>query len=356
MKRFGLGLALAGLLASAASAMVVGETHLRATSATAVSRDKDGSPEVRVTIWYPAAADARETPRNIGSPGRVVFEGGSAADNATVLAGARYPTVLLSHGFGGSARMMSWFGTELARGGYVVIAVDHPGNNGRDKMTVAGATLWWERADDLRDALTAVRADARFAVAVDPARLGVAGFSAGGMTALVAAGARLDPARYDRFCAANPDDGICRPQVEMPELAGKRRADAFATPAMQAALAQAGADHAVPGVRAVFAMAPALVQAIVPESLGRVGVPVAIVLGRADTVAPPATNGEVAVKALPRATLAALDGVGHYDFLSTCTTFAHRHVPQCKGVTVDQGATHAAALAQARALFDAALK
>ena len=61
------------------------------------------------------------------------------------------PVILFSHGFGGTARIMAWFGTALARHGLIVIAVDHPGNNGRDPMTLAGAVLNWERPGDLAD-------------------------------------------------------------------------------------------------------------------------------------------------------------------------------------------------------------
>ena len=38
----------------------------------------------------------------------------------------RQPVLLLSHGFGGTARIMGWFGIAMARAGYIVIAVDHP--------------------------------------------------------------------------------------------------------------------------------------------------------------------------------------------------------------------------------------
>jgi predicted dienelactone hydrolase len=47
----------------------------------------------------------------------------------------------------------------LARHGYVVVAVDHPGNNGRAPMTVGGAVLYWERPGDLAAALDKVKSD-----------------------------------------------------------------------------------------------------------------------------------------------------------------------------------------------------
>lgn len=45
--------------------------------------------------------------------------------------------MLLSHGNGGSARVMDWFGARLAHFWNLVVAVDHPGNNGVDAMTEA---------------------------------------------------------------------------------------------------------------------------------------------------------------------------------------------------------------------------
>jgi predicted dienelactone hydrolase len=83
---------------------------------------------------------------------------------------------------------MGWFGIAMARDGYVVVAVDHPGNNAVDQMTVPGAALYWDRADDLRAALEATERDPAIGPHMDLARLGVAGFSAGGFAALVAAG------------------------------------------------------------------------------------------------------------------------------------------------------------------------
>jgi predicted dienelactone hydrolase len=108
------------------------------------------------------------------------------------VAGDRLPTLLLSHGNGGSARMMGWLGTALARAGYLVIAVDHPGNNGADEMTLPGSLLTWLRADDPARRAGGGAGRSGAGPARRSERLGVAGFSAGGYTALLAAGARPD--------------------------------------------------------------------------------------------------------------------------------------------------------------------
>ena len=349
-----LGLAAALLcFAATAHAGPVGERHLTTTDAAAALRNADGSSNVRVTVWYPAAAGAAEQRLDLGPPGHPLFIVGAAAPDAPFADARARPVILFSHGFGGAARMMGWFTTALARAGYVVVAVDHPGNNGLDKMTVAGAVLNWDRAEDLRAALAAVRADPTIGPHLDLARLGVAGFSAGGYTSLVSAGARVDIARLMAFCRANPTDGVCAPQKEFVVTQDDIQR-ALATPAIAAEAAHAGDDHRIPGVRAAFAIAPAIVQALPPEGLARIDVPVAILLGDIDPVAPPATNGLIAARAIPHAELRVLPGVGHYDFLSTCTPDGVAHVPVCAD-KVPQDETHTAAIDMALSFFERTL-
>jgi predicted dienelactone hydrolase len=354
LRRIALGAAASVLLASAAAAGTVGELHRVAMEPTAGLRDARHRTDLRLTIWYPAAADAVEQPVVIGPPGRPLFEAGAAAPDAAFAAdGKRHPIVLLSHGFGGTGRVMGWLGIPLARQGFVVVAVDHPGNNALDAMTLPGAILWWDRAEDLRSALAAVTRDPLIGPHLDAARVGVAGFSAGGFTALVAAGARVDRNRLVQFCASHPDDAGCAPQPEFPTSPADIE-KALAVPELQAEVAHAGDDHSVPQVRAAFVMAPGLVQALDPASLAGLRLPVEIMLGDADGSAPPATNGLVAARLIPGAGLSLLHGVGHYDFLASCTDAARSTLPWCP-TPVPQADTHAKAVAAAAALFGRSL-
>jgi predicted dienelactone hydrolase len=344
---------LAALAAWPAIAATVGERHLVAHEASAALRNASHSDELRITIWYPGAAQAVEAPLNVGPPDKPLFTPGSAALNADFEDARPRPVILLSHGFGGTARIMAWFGTALARHGYVVIAVDHPGNNGRDPMTVAGAVLSWERPGDLKTALDKAKTDPTIGPHLDLNRLGAAGFSAGGFTTLVEAGARVDFERFLRFCDAHPDDGICAPQKEF-QFPRKDAEAFFAQPAGAAELAHAKDDLSIAGVKAAFVMAPGIVQSLDPESLKGLRTPVAIVLGDADKVAPPATNGDVAAALIPGAKLTVLPRVGHYDFLAECTQAGDATVPVCP-TDVPRAATHKAAIDGALALFGATL-
>jgi predicted dienelactone hydrolase len=348
-----LAVLLAAVVAGAATAATVGERHLVAHEASAALRNASHNDDLRITVWYPAAPDAVEAPLDIGPPGAPTFTPGSAAADAAFEDARPRPVVLLSHGFGGTARIMAWFGTALARHGYVVVAVDHPGNNGRDPMTVGGAVLYWERPGDLAAALDRVKGDPSLGSHLDLNRIGAAGFSAGGFTALVEAGARVDFDRFLRFCEAHPDDGICAPQKEFQYS----RSDAetfFKQPAVAPARAHLKDDLSIPGVKAAFVMAPALVQSLDPDSLKAMRPPVMILLGDADKVAPPATNGQVAAALIPGAKLTALPHVGHYDFLAECTPAGNATIPVCP-TEVPRAATHKTAIDDALAFFDATL-
>jgi len=344
-----LALALTALAGAAAAAAKVGERHLETTNPTAALRDAQHRDTVRVTVWYPAAADAKEERIDLGPPGKPMFIVDQVAQNAAFADTKARPVILFSHGFGGTARMMAWFGAPLARAGYVVVAVDHPGNNGMDKMTTPGAIMSWTRAGDLKAALAAAKADPAIGPHMDLARVGAAGFSAGGFTSLVAAGAKVDMNRFLAFCKGHPTDGVCAPQKEYP-LSMDDAQKAMASAELAPEAARAGDDHRIPEVKAAFAIAPAIVQGLPPEGLAKIKVPVAIFLGDADPVAPPATNGLVAAKAIPHAQLITLPGVKHYDFLSTCTPAGQAVVEICKN-ELPQDPTHKAALDAALAFF-----
>lgn len=79
--------------------------------------------------------------------------------------------------------------------------------------------------------------------------------------------------------------------------------------------------------------------------------PVEIMLGDLDTTAPPATNSLIALRMIQNASLMELWGVGHLDFVSTCTELGRAQVPICK-TRVPQDDTHARAIHAAEVFFD----
>lgn len=277
------------------------------------------SHALRVTIWYPAAIDAREEPQWTGPPLVPFFSAGSSARDAAAAAGPRRPLILLSHGNGGAASNLAWLGTALAGHGFVAVAVNHPGNNALDAYTVEGFSLWWLRAVDLGAVIDAVLDDKTFGSRIDPARIGAAGHSLGGYSVITAAGAITDPERLQAFCRSRAADASCRPPPPSAEMRQKTVARLESDPDFRRRYGEAGKSYRDDRVRAVFAMAPGPGPVFAPESLAKISIPVAIVAGSADEIVPSASAAEPLARAIPHATLRLFHEAGHWVFLGTCT-------------------------------------
>lgn len=319
------------------------------------------------TIWYPADSEAREETQWIGPPNAPLFNAGKAIPGAKVagakIAPGRFPLIALSHGTGGSAMIMGWFASGLAAHGYIVAAVNHPGNNATETYTTQGFVLWWERARDLSVVIDKMLADSVFAAGIDRKRIGAAGFSLGGYTMIEIAGGITRRSLYIDFCHSPKADGICADPPEFPGLTAKfLNAEQTAAKEheleMQSSLQHASDSFRDQRVRAVFAMAPALGPAFDPESLSRISIPVAIVAGNADTNVPVASSAEFFAQHIPHATLKLLPGVDHYTFLAVCTDRGRQAQPQLCSVdtAIDRDAVHNDTVGQAADFFAAHLK
>ncbi len=287
----------------------------------AVRRNWRGAAEhsLHVTVWYPAADTAIETPQTIGSPAQPLFRAGQAAPHAAFAPAMEpFPLVLLSHSSGASAQQMAWLGTALARAGFLAAAVDHPGNNAVTGTTAEGFLLWWERATDLSEVLDGLLADPELAPHIDRARIGAAGFSLGGTTVLELAGARSDVAPFYDLCRQAPDNASCHaPEMhDMPR--GEQLLQAVRKTSGES-LARSAESYRDPRLRAVFALAPALGIVLTPESLHAIRLPVELVVGAADPTAPAAANATAIKSHIRGAREVILPGVAHYTFLDSCT-------------------------------------
>lgn len=325
----------------------VGTTTLDLADDTRPSWRGDGPRPLLSELWYPATDDATETAQFAGSKHRPVFLAGRAAANAPIRAG-RYPLVLMSHGTGGLAKHLAWLGTALAATGFVCAALNHHGNNALEPPDPRGFMLWWERARDLSKVADLLLADATFAPHLDEDKVAAVGFSLGGHTALLLAGARTDLAAFRAFCAGPDADATCRDQVEFPGMRDKFARLAEQDEAVQASLASSSKSYRDERVKAVVVLAPAMGGALTEESVTPVQLPVRIVVGAADRVAPVTTNAGRIARLLPNATLLVLPDVGHYTFLGTCTEFGHQKIPTfCDDPPgVDRAAVHRQVAAQ----------
>jgi predicted dienelactone hydrolase len=307
-------------------------------------------------LWYPAVPTAETSPQWLGPADSPWFRLGMWAEGAP-RADGRYPLVVLSHGTGGSSTMLGWLAQALAERGYVVAAVNHPGNNALEPYTAEGFLLWWERARDVSTLIDHLMADPELSVRIDPRHVGAGGFSLGGYTVLALAGARTDPQAFRAFCRSRAV-GICRDPAEFPGLFARWGELEKTDPAFQRASRQAGAAYRDARVRAAFALAPALGPALTSESLRRVSIPVAVVAGELDSVADLDSNAKKVSALLRQAKLTVLPGAGHYSFLASCTDRGREARPELcvDAAHVDREAVHRDAAELAIKFFGRTLK
>ncbi len=353
-------LGLAGTPACAADAPAsfhVGET-MRVFRPAEQRNWRGAKTQALVTvIWYPVDAALAEQPHDIGPPGTPQFLGHPLTTGAPIAPeSARYLLIVLSHGTGGSAGTMDWIGAALAASGYIVAAVNHPGNNALEPLTWDGFTLWWERATDLSEVLDGVLADPVLAPHIDSARIGALGFSLGGYTVLELAGARTDLPAFIAFCSSPAADAICDPP-EMARVVDRPAPGAEPTPQSKASLARSGASYRDPRIKAVFAIAPAVGQAFDAKSFTDVSIPVELLAGDKDVTAPVPTNAGHIAALLPAAKVILVPGAGHYTFVPVCVRAMEQTMPQlCSDAPgTDRAAVHALAIEKARAFFSRVL-
>jgi len=303
-------------------------------------------------IWYPAEDSAGEKDQYIGPPDAPLFYAGRAAKDATLVPSfGKFPLIALSHGTGGSALQMAWLGINLAARGYIVVAVNHPGNNAVTGYTTQGFIEGWERAKDISTVIGDMLSDPRLGAKIDADRIGAAGFSYGGYTMMELAGGRTDFNRILAWCDEQP--GACDPP-EMQGLMEKFKA-IKQQPDVQQALQHSGDSYRDPRIRAVFAIAPAVARAFTPESLQKITIPVEIVAGASDPIAPPAQNAQFFAANIKGAKLTILPGgVGHYTFLDVGTDAGKKQRPQffMDNPGVDREAVHKQVTEMAAEFFE----
>ncbi|MGJ5131494.1 MULTISPECIES: alpha/beta hydrolase family protein [unclassified Bradyrhizobium] len=274
---------------------------------------------LRATIWYPAAADAPERPQWIGPRIIPFFSAGSAAPDAEPASGPRRAFVVLSHGNGGAALQIAWLGTALAGAGFIVVAVNHPGNSALEDYTVEGMSLWWLRAVDVSAVIDAMLVDKTFGSRVDPARIGAAGHSLGGYTVLAAAGGISNPELLQVFCRSPAADASCKPPPPAAVMRRETLARLSVDPDFRQRYSEAGKSYRDERIRAAFAMAPGPGPIFAPNSLEKISIPVAIVAGSADEIVPTPAAAETFARLIPHSTLKIFPKAGHFVFLDTCT-------------------------------------
>jgi len=156
-------------------------------------------PALSGAIWYPCAGEPKHV--QLGDLAVAVDYGLQGVKDCPVT-GAKLPLIVFSHGTNG------WFAghhdtaAALADAGFVVAAINHPGDSAKDNARSNELSVFLSRPADMISLIDFVLNGWKDRAAVDPARIGLFGFSKGGYTGLAVIGAAPDFARFARGCTA----------------------------------------------------------------------------------------------------------------------------------------------------------
>lgn len=308
--------------------------------------DASRARKLTTEIWYPAIATAQPV-----SIDQIPFKRMPTAWDAKIADG-RYPLILFSHGTGGGRSTVEWFCTGLAKKGFVVVAVDHYGNTFDNPIPEEFARIW-NRPLDISYVLTQILNHPEFAPAIDSSRIGAAGFSLGGYTAIALAGAEMDwPALIRFFKSPKGSD-----EINIPEMPGLMTI--LEKPEMQKGFESAPSLHDR-RIKAIFVMAPAVGQGFpTRKNFSRLHVPTYIVTTGADVIVPAATNAAHYAKLIPGATYNLIDkDAGHYVFLNEANEELKNNAPLhfSDPPSVNRHAVHEKTVAHALRFFTDSLK
>ncbi len=151
-------------------------------------------PLLKGAVWSPCA----EPPGEV-KIGAYVLQ---VAENCPI-AGENLPLVVISHGRGGDDFGHSDTAEALADAGFIVVAIDHPGENSKDRSRIDDPSVFIERPADIKRTIDFMLGSWSGAAKIDPERIGFFGFSRGGYTGLVVTGADFSLGRVQALCEGN---------------------------------------------------------------------------------------------------------------------------------------------------------
>lgn len=253
--------------------------------------DPQGKP-LEIGIWYPSPAPVHPLP--MGPTTMSVAVDGPL--QATAL-----PLVMMSHGSGGSFLGHWDTAIALADAGFVVAAVTHTGDNYADQSRSLDIL---DRPRQISRATDHMLTRWKGRTSIDPARIGVFGFSAGGFTALAGIGGMPDLSKIAPMCRQYPGDFAC----QLLAKGGNAVAPSGAAPMADARF------------KAAVVAAPALGFTFAPDGLGNVQVPVQLWRAENDLLVPHPRYAQAVRLALPHAPdYHVVPDAGHFDFLAPCS-------------------------------------
>ncbi|MBV9552320.1 MAG: dienelactone hydrolase [Alphaproteobacteria bacterium] len=152
---------------------------------------EDDQPPLHGAMWSPCTQLAGEIDLgNLTVPGV----------KDCPISGDKLPLVVISHGSGGSFAGHHDTAETLADAGFVVAAINHPGNTATDMSRNLDLSEIVERPVDVKRLIDFMLSASPAAGKIGPARIGLFGFSRGGYTGLALIGADADWSNAIRRC------------------------------------------------------------------------------------------------------------------------------------------------------------
>ena len=259
--------------------------------------------------------------------------------------GKKYPLILLSYGRSGNRFNLAWFATYLASHGYIVASMDHYFANSYLLSFEYVASKIWERPIDVSTHITHLLNHEHWKEYIDGSKIGVAGHSQGGMTALWVGGAKINAEKFLNYQRGRRNDPVVPAYF-------KKRLPVDASPALNVHDKR---------VKAAFAMAPGVMKGFGFDEAGlkQLRIPVYLIVGAGDTTVPIKENAGFVAKYAPEATLKVIPGpVGHEIFLNECDEEGKAEFPEaCRDdPSVDRANVHKLIAEEALKFFDSHLK
>ena len=265
------------------------------------------APPIPVVLYYPTQTAARAIPMGpftvqaaIQAPPDAAFKG----------------LIVLSHGTGGSELGHTSLAEALARHGYLVAALRHPGDNWQDRalLQTSAERYFTERPQHVSRVIDALLRDPawgqRIAKDAQGLRIGALGHSAGGYTVLALAGGEPEVSRLVAHCESR--------RAEDPIFCSMGRQGPAAPGAATAASAASAKNPQLADmrVRAVVAMAPVGVV-FSAASLAKIRVPTAIHDAEQDRFLVKRFHADWIARNLPAVERHPVPNAWHYAFMDT---------------------------------------
>jgi predicted dienelactone hydrolase len=190
------------------------------------------------------------------------------------------PVIVISHGLGSDRTAYAYLAEHLASYGYAVAVVEHPGSNSNQiddllkgrASEVASPQEFIDRPQDIKFVLDSLenrsQNDPQLFNRFNLEQVGIIGQSFGGYTALALAGAQINPARLQQDCPGNYLNLSLLLQCQALELS------------------QPIHDFRDPRVKAIIVVNPIGGSLLGEAGFSQITIPVMMVTGDADTIAP----------------------------------------------------------------------